>query len=87
MKKEATKIKKTNRKRRIAKVVSKKTAKTAVVEIERLVKHPFYSKRYTRHSRISVHDEKEVKKGDKVEIEECRPISKTKSWKIISVVK
>ncbi len=82
------KIKKINRKRKIGLVIRKKMPQTAVVEIEMLKKHPYYHKRFKSHKKIAAHDEKdEVKVGDKVEIEECRPISKTKSWKIIEIIK
>ena len=81
-------IKQVNRKKRTGKVVSKKSPQLAIVEMERLRKHPYYLKRYKVHHRLAVHDEKDVcKKGDLVEIEECRPISKTKRWKIIEIIK
>jgi small subunit ribosomal protein S17 len=87
MKKEKPKIKKTTRKKRIGKVISKKTKGLAVVEIERLRKHPYYHKRYKAKRRIAAHDEKDVcKYGDLVEIEECKPISKTKKWKIVEKI-
>ncbi|MDD5144957.1 MAG: 30S ribosomal protein S17 [Candidatus Pacebacteria bacterium] len=66
------------------KVVSNKMSKTAVVEVERLVEHPKYRRRYKVHKRYKAAlGEFEVKEGDKVIIEECRPISKGKSWQII----
>lgn len=87
MKKEKPKIRQINRKKRVGKVVSKKTPKLAIVEIERLRKHPYYLKRYKVHRRIAVHDEKDASKvGNLVEIEECRPISKTKRWKIVEIL-
>jgi small subunit ribosomal protein S17 len=82
------KIRQTNRKKRIGKVVSRKSSKLAIVEIERLRQHPRYLKRYKVHHRIAVHDEKDNSEvGNMVEIEECRPISKTKRWKIIEIIK
>ena len=82
------KIRKINRKRRVGLVVSKKMAKSAVVEFTRLKKHPYYHKRFKQTSRLTVDDQKDAAKvGDKVEIEECRPISKTKSWKIVEILK
>ena len=65
-------------------VVSDKMAKTVVVRIERYKKHPLYGK-YIKHSkRYKAHDEKgEYKKGDKVIIEECRPLSKDKHFKVV----
>lgn len=84
---EAEKIRQVNRKKRVGKVVSKKNQKLAIVEIERLRPHPYYLKRYKVHHRIAVHDEKDISKvGNMVEIEECRPISKTKRWKIVEIL-
>jgi small subunit ribosomal protein S17 len=84
---EAEKIRKNYRKKKVGKVVSKKIPKLAIVEIERLRQHPYYLKRYKIHRRIAVHDEKDTsKKGNMVEIEECRPISKTKRWKIVEIL-
>ena len=68
-------------------VVSDKMDKSAVVMVERRVKHPLYGKFLRRSSKFHVHDENnECKQGDKVTIQECRPISKTKSWKLVEVV-
>lgn len=59
--------------------------KTVVVEVERIKEHPKYKRRYKFHKRYKAHDEKgEYKTGDKVIIEECKPISKDKKWKVIS---
>jgi len=70
------------------KVVSSKTAKTIVVLIERKVKHPVYGKYMTRSSKIHAHDEAGVAhEGDLVTIAECRPISRTKRWKLVEVVR
>jgi len=67
-------------------VVSDKMDKSIVVLIERSVKHPLYGKIIRRSSRISVHDENnECKTGDVVTIEQCRPYSKTKMWKLRSI--
>lgn len=75
------------RKKRVGLVIRKKMAKSAVVELERLIKHPYYHKRFRETSRLTVDDQKDIAKvGDKVEIEECRPISKTKSWKITEII-
>lgn len=61
--------------------------KTAVVLVERLVKHPVFKKYVTKRKKFHVHDERnEAAQGDKVEITECRPISKTKSWRLQSVL-
>jgi len=69
------------------KVVSDKPDKTCLVEVMRLVKHPKYGK-YTRHrTKCTVHDKDNTAKfGDIVEIVECRPMSKNKRWRFISVV-
>jgi small subunit ribosomal protein S17 len=69
-------------------VTRDKTAKTRRVEIQRLVKHPRYSKYIKRRTVCYVHDEKdETKIGDTVEIMETRPLSKTKNWRLVRVVK
>ena len=69
------------------KVVSDKMEKSFVVAIERKVKHPLYGKFIRRTTKLHVHDEnKEAKFGDVVEIRECRPLSKTKSWTLVRVV-
>ncbi|CUX97093.1 30S ribosomal protein S17 [Candidatus Hoaglandella endobia] len=68
-------------------VVSNKMAKSIVVAIERFVKHPIYGKFIKRTTKLHVHDENnESNIGDIVEISECRPISKTKSWTLIRVL-
>ena len=67
-------------------VVSDKMNKTITVLIERTVKHPMYGKYLKRSSKIKAHDESnECKAGDEVTIQETRPYSKTKSWKLISI--
>lgn len=68
-------------------VTSAKMNKTRRVEIPRLVKHPQYSKYIRRRTICHVHDEKnESKLGDRVEIVESRPFSKTKTWRLVRVV-
>lgn len=65
----------------IGQVVSDKRAKTVTVLVERRVKHPIYDKIVIKSSKYHAHDEKgEFKLGDKIEITESRPISKTKNW-------
>jgi small subunit ribosomal protein S17 len=65
-------------------VVSDKMQKTIVVKVERIKKHPLYQRRFKVHKKYKAHDEKEeCKIGDKVIIEECRPISKEKRWRVI----
>jgi small subunit ribosomal protein S17 len=68
-------------------VVSNKMDKTIAVEVERLVKHPRYGKFIRRTTKLLAHDEaNESREGDVVAIAECRPISRRKSWKLVSVV-
>jgi len=68
-------------------VVSDKMDKSITVLIERRVKHPIYGKYITRSTKLHVHDENnECRVGDKVEIVECRPVSKTKAWNLVRVV-
>lgn len=68
-------------------VVSDKMDKSIVVAIERMVKHPIYGKFVKRTTKVHAHDENnECTSGDKVEIAECRPLSKTKSWTLVKVV-
>ena len=68
-------------------VVSDKMDKSAVVLIERRVKHPIYGKFMKKSTKLHIHDENnECGIGDTVQITECRPISKTKSWKLVKVL-
>ena len=65
-------------------VVSDKMDKTVVVRVERQVMHPIYKKFIKRAKKYSAHDENnQFKVGDKVSIQECRPISKTKTWEVV----
>lgn len=64
-------------------VVSAKAKETAVVAVERTAVHPVYRKRYRRTLRLACHNAQNVyREGDVVRVEECRPISKTKRWRI-----
>jgi small subunit ribosomal protein S17 len=77
-----------NRKSEIGVVTSDKTAKTRRVEIERLVSHPKYGKFQKRRSVAIAHDEDQISHaGDLVEIVETRPISKTKHWRVVRVIR
>jgi small subunit ribosomal protein S17 len=68
-------------------VVSDKMDKTITVVVERVVKHPLYKKYIRRTSKLHAHDESnECRQGDLVSIEECRPISRTKSWRLHKVL-
>ena len=65
-------------------VISNKMQKTVVVRVERIKEHSKYKKRYKVHKSYKAHAESgEYQVGDKVVIEECRPISKEKSWRVI----
>jgi len=76
------------RKIRIGRVVSNKPDKTAVVAIERRVPHPVYGKIIKSTKKISVHDENnEARMNDTVKVMETRPLSKTKRWRLIEIVK
>ena len=69
------------------KVVSDKMNKTIVVVVERAVRHPKYGKILKRRTKLYAHDENQVGKiGSIVKIQESRPISKTKAWKLIDVI-
>lgn len=68
-------------------VVSDKMEKSIVVAVERFMKHPLYGKFIKRTTKLHVHDENNDSNiGDIIEISECRPISKTKSWTLVRVV-
>ena len=68
-------------------VVSNKMDKTVTVLIERKVKHPIYGKYIRRSSKLHVHDEQNAcQEGDMVTIEQCRPLSKTKSWRLVGII-
>jgi small subunit ribosomal protein S17 len=68
-------------------VVSDKTDKTVVVKVERKVRHPLYGKIIRRSKKYHAHDEANVfKTGEVVRIEECKPISKLKTWTVIEKV-
>lgn len=68
-------------------VVKTKMAKTATVAVERRRIHPIYKKGVKVTKKYHAHDEIGVKVGDKVKMVETRPISKTKTWKIVEIVK
>lgn len=68
-------------------VVSDKMDKSAVVMVERKVRHPLYGKYIRRSSKLHVHDaNNECRQGDTVTIQQCRPMSRTKSWTLLEVV-
>jgi small subunit ribosomal protein S17 len=68
-------------------VVSDKMNKSAVVLVERQVRHPLYGKYIRRSTKLHIHDENnECKEGDTVTIKQTRPVSKTKSWALVEIV-
>src|SRR5271157_3059687 len=75
------------RKERVGRVISNKMTKTIIVRVERRFPHPKYKKVVTGYKKFYAHDEKaEAKVGDRVRIEETRPLSKTKRWRLLEVV-
>ncbi len=76
-----------SRRRLTGRVVSDKMEKTVTVLVERKVKHPLYGKYVSRSQKYHAHDEKnEFHPGDLVTIEECRPLSRTKTWQVVRLV-
>lgn len=68
-------------------VVSDAMDKTITVLVERRVKHPLYGKFVRRSTKVHAHDEvNECHKGDLVRVEQCRPLSKTKAWRLVEVI-
>ncbi|NLP46521.1 MAG: 30S ribosomal protein S17 [Epulopiscium sp.] len=75
------------RKSRVGKVISDKMDKTIVVAIENTVKHPLYGKIIKRTYKLKAHDENnECGIGDRVRVMETRPLSKTKRWRLVSII-
>ena len=84
---EPTKTDRGNRKERIGEVISNKMAKTIIVRVQRRFPHPEFKKVVTAYKKFYAHDEKgDAKPGDRVRIEETRPLSKTKRWRLVEVV-
>ena len=82
-----TSLERGHRKERVGDVVSDKMNKTIVVRVERRFRHPQFKKVVTAYSKFYAHDEKnEAKVGDRVRIQETRPLSKTKSWRLVEIV-
>lgn len=76
------------RPRRIGVVTSDKMQKTITVAVERVVKHPIYGKYVRRTTILKAHDEKgEAKEGATVEVEFSRPLSRTKRWNLVRVIR
>ncbi len=75
------------RKQRVGRVVSDGMEKTIVVAVERRVTHTVYGKQIVRTSKFHAHDERnEANVGDTVRIEETRPLSKTKRWRLLEIL-
>lgn len=75
------------RKDRVGEVISSKMTKTIVVRVERRFRHPRFKKIVTEYKKLYAHDEKaEAKPGDRVRIEETRPLSKLKRWRLVEIV-
>jgi small subunit ribosomal protein S17 len=84
---EEAKVERGNRKERVGEVISNKMTKTIVVRVERRFPHPRFKKVVTSYKKFYAHDEKsEAKPGDRVRIEETRPLSKLKRWRLVQVV-
>ena len=76
------------RKTRVGTVVSAKQDKTLVVQVDRRTAHPLYKKVVTRSKKYYAHDEKnEAGKGDVVRIQETKPLSKLKRWRLVEIVR
>ncbi len=71
----------------VGRVVSNRMDKTVTVLVERMVKHPLYGKFIRRSTKLHAHDEEnQCQEGDVVSIEMCRPLSKSKSWRLVEVI-
>ena len=71
----------------VGRVVSNKMDKTVTVLLERKVKHALYGKYIKRSTKVKAHDEENTcAEGDTVRIQECRPLSKSKSWRVVEVL-
>jgi small subunit ribosomal protein S17 len=82
-----TTLARSKRKERVGEVISNTMAKTIIVRVERRFPHPKFKKVVTGYKKFYAHDEKsEAKVGDRVRIEETRPLSKTKRWRLVEVV-
>ncbi|HYT59832.1 MAG TPA: 30S ribosomal protein S17 [Haliangiales bacterium] len=76
-----------HRKERVGEVISDKMDKTIVVRVERRFRHPRFKKVVTAYSKFYAHDEKnEANVGDRVRIQETRPLSRTKCWRLVEIV-
>ncbi len=72
---------------KVGRVVSNKADKTVAVQLERQVKHPLYGKYIKRSSKVLAHDEdNSCGEGDLVKIAQCRPLSKSKAWRVVDIL-
>ncbi len=77
----------TSRRRVVGRVISNKMNQGVSVAVERLIRHPVYGKFIRRTTKVLAHDEQNsCKEGDTVAIVECRPISKRKSWRVVTII-
>ena len=77
-----------NRKERVGVVISDKMDKTITVQVDRVSRHPVYNRSIRKATKFKAHDETNTAKiGDVVRIQETRPLSKTKRWRLVEVVK
>ena len=77
----------THKQTKVGQVISTNMQKTIVVQVERRVPHPLYRRIVSQRKKFHAHDETgEARVGDRVTITECRPLSKTKSWKLTEVL-
>ena len=82
-----TKSARAHRKQRLGEVIANKMAKTITVRVERRFPHRKFKKVITGYKKFYAHDEKnEAKVGDRVRVEETKPLSKTKRWRLVEVV-
>ena len=83
----ASAVERGHKKERVGEVLSSKMTKTIVVRVQRRFPHPKFKKVVTEYKKFYAHDEKaEAKPGDRVRIQECRPLSKLKHWRLVEVV-
>ena len=76
-----------NRRQLVGQVISHKMEKTILVEIHRTVRHPRYGKVVRQQTKLKAHDARnECRPGDRVRLEECRPLSKEKHWKVAEIL-
>jgi small subunit ribosomal protein S17 len=81
-------LKTSRRVQKVGRVVSDKMDKTRVVVVESLKKHRIYKRTYKQTKRFHVHDEENLSQlGDLIRIEECRPMSKLKRWRLVEIIK